>query len=353
MSKSQVLKKGLSVLTVLALVCITLNVSVAAATYTSTTSYDTENNTVQVTSQVTGVGDTEQVTYLAYNQEKGTTPSSSNIIYIDQKAAGTDTDPLGTCTFTYTANVDVIGSTLVKFGAESTSISAPTDGADKVSTVDAEVGNGTSSVGGTVTVTQRAYSGSENCQFLIQPNSGYRISSIVRSDGVPVSVKDLIDPTHYTTKANGKFKLSVFFDKVDDTTTNYIAYGSRNEAVTETGKSSTTYATAKIDNTKSESEYGIVFYYDEAYNTDDAAVKTFVTQNLGKNFDGTIDTNNAGILKYRALGKSSNGSYAVQLKDPQGKYLKDGITYYTRPYLVVDNGAGGYDVLLGASSTVQ
>lgn len=330
MSKKQVFKKGFAALTVLTMAFgAAVNVS-ANATYSTTTEYDLSSERVTVKSTILGVGNEEQVTYLAYDRTRASGQpvggTDSNIIYIDQKAS----DAQGKCIFEYTANANDVGRTLVKFGAAQTSSITPQG--EEIFIVNVNYDSTKGSV---------VYSlEDETCTFEIQPGTGMKIQSITRqtgpsSEAVAVSLEGLITGgiCYYTAEnVTADFILNVEFSELSVSTG--IADGQKfGDAILvvdgegdTTANSITTFSKITVDTSLSY-EYGILFSY--TANARFTGSNGIWSENLSEN---------NGVKKYQAFGKADGGEYAVRLIDGGSNYLKGNAdtVYYTTPYIVIN-----------------
>jgi len=109
------------------------------------------------------------------------------------------------------------------------------------------------------------------------------------------------------------------------------------------GDTATTFGLVSVDPalTDADYEFGIVLYYDDAYNADMSSFDATIKASFGQNVvDGFNDGANlaTGINKYKALNRGWDGRFAVRLQDGGKGYLSDTVTYYTRLYLMTNDG---------------
>lgn len=324
MSKKKMLRKGFAILATLTMALgASVNVS-ANATYSTTTVYNLNDNKVTVRSTIDNVGDTEQVTYLAYDITKGDglpvdgNTEESNIIYIDQKAA-----EAGSCFFEYTSDIDRLGKTLIKFGAKDTDV----DNTVSQHIYGVEVQFNPSY--GNVTV---ELNDEEEFDFVITPSTDCKIVSIT-SGGNSVDVVSGGTATYLTvSNIPEDYILIVEFGEIDYTVN--VRDGERfGTPVLNMGESNTitTFSEVQVDEAI-DYEYGILFSYYE--NPTFADFETDWTVNLAGNLNPASKT---GLIKYQALGKSEDGKFAVRLIDGGSGFLGGaaGTEYYTTPYIVI------------------
>lgn len=355
MSKKQVLRKVFAMLTVFTMV-FAVAVNVSAATHSTTTSYDMGSGIVTVTSTIDGIQSGEEVTYLAYNTKKGESPSSSNIIYIDQRTAdGTIMD------IEYSAKIEDVGSTLVKFGAERTTEIAPEEvGADRFSAVGIQV-----NIEGGSVLPDEYFMVGEEYTFTIVHGSEQVITALSYSidNGAttnPVLPSEIISgatQSYYTT------------DKVQEGYVLNVTLGSKPGANTVTEvKRAAQFGTPELNNSNTATnnliafskvavaddvevyEYGVLFSYEpnarftEGVDWSGNVAGTINVDEVPDLENGGTKIIKTGVKKYKALGKGSDGSYAVKLVDGGSGYLTGATKYYITPYVVT----GGDYLGLGA-----
>jgi len=348
MRKNLVLKRGLAVMTVLALLCVFTVSAFAAATYETTTTYDlSDPSYVNVTSIIYDVEQDDQITYLAYDREEEEEQpyaenGDTNIIYIDQKQPE---DGENFVKFEYRADINKISNVLVKFGSAETEIQEPKSEVIHAYEADIDV-----SGEGEVTGPEKILEDTP-VTFKITPESNYKIGSIT-VNGNPVNLSTVI-PQHdgscyYTVdNVNEGFSMTVTFVEDYDDYTPTIKPGSKyDNGVFDQDEDNniTTFSTVKYPKTATNVDFGILFSttynapetlkFPEGYITDyDKDIEDFEEEE-GK------------ITKYRAKAIGYDGKYAVMLKDGGSGIINDADTYYTRPYLIVDG-----EVLYGAIQT--
>ncbi len=337
-------KRMLAAATVFAMLAVfTVGASAAATHETSTTYVLGSTQYVEVTSTITGVDPGEQVTYLAYNTSKGETPyaeaGDSNIVYIDQELAETET-----VEFYYVADIDKIGTTLIKFGAERTEDIQPVAGKNTINTYGIEAVFNDEK--GSVTFPENILPGSD-CTFTITPNSGYEIASIERSDEVSVDLYEIIIPSdggcYYTVEnITENFTLTVNFKAASEPDVPTITKGTRfgtpklNKTGDDTAQNNlTAFSTVKVPSDITDVEYGILFALkdDPTFNNGDGI--TDWSANIAGNYNDEKLTTTSGVIKFKALGKGYDGKYAVKIIDGGSGLLKMADVYYIRPYIVI------------------
>jgi len=321
--------------------------------YKTQTIYDSGTpDKVRIVSTVYGVDEDDQITYLAYNQEilsedeeegpfaDGT---NHNIVYIDQDQA----DDSGIVEFDYVANIADIGTTVIKFGAGTTTGIEPEleNKDDLLKTYEVTVDfDGVQH--GEVDNVAYVLSGGD-CTFIITPDDEYSVNSIVVNDGDPVDLSRIItgnDGTVYFTVENilANTTLTVEFKEdvgpVDpaikaaanfpDPVENFGGYDQERNNVT-------VFSNVTIPKSYPNADYGILFSYESG-----AEFKDIDFGGDGKLTDNAVGvlSEGSGTKKFKALGKGLNGSFAVQLIDNADNEMLSG-TYYIRTYLVAE----GYD----------
>lgn len=127
-------KSRLLPLSVALITTLSFATSAFAATYVTTTTYNFVDNTVNVSSTVSGVATNEEITYLV---NKVPYDSPSDIIYIDQKNSASSND----VNFSFTtAQMNIGLDTSIKFGAATTTPLSPVlSGKDNVLLLPARV----------------------------------------------------------------------------------------------------------------------------------------------------------------------------------------------------------------------
>ncbi len=348
MRKNLVLKRGLAVMTVLALLCVFTVSAFAAATYETTTTYDlSDPSYVNVTSIIYDVEQDDQITYLAYDREEEDQPyaedGDTNIIYIDQKQPE---DGEYFVKFEYRADINKISNVLVKFGSAETEIQEPKS--EVIHAYEADI-DWNEECGDVEFPDKILYN--TPTTFKIMPNSNYKIGSItVNGDSVNLStVIPQNDGSCYYTVDNvdEDFSMAVIFVVDNDDYTPAIKsgskYGSVFDADNTENNSITTFSTVKLPKPTNnavydEYDFGILFSktvetlkFPGAYSAD---------------LNGDIVDLGNDVTKYRAKAIGYDGKYAVMLKDGGSGIISDEYTYYTRPYLIVDG-----EVLYGAIQT--
>lgn len=354
MRKNLVLKRGLAVMTVLALLCVFTVSAFAAATYETTTTYDlSDPSYVNVTSIIYDVEQDDQITYLAYDREEEedqpyAEDGDTNIIYIDQKQPEDGEDFVK---FEYRADINKISNVLVKFGAAETDIDGPVEeGNDVILAHDLSNNIEWSAEGGDVEFPDKILYNTPTT-FKIIPDSNYKIGSIT-VNGNPVNLSTVIpqnDGSCYYTVDNvdEDFSMAVTFVVDNDDYTPTIKPGSKyDNGVFDQDEDNniTTFSTVKYPKTASYVDYGILF--STTYNTlETLKFPEGYTTDYDKDIED-FEVEEGKITKYRAKAIGYDGKYAVMLKDGGSGIINDADTYYTRPYLVV-----GGEVLYGAIQT--
>lgn len=336
MIENRILKKGFALLTAITTLSV-FAVNVSAATFTTTTTYNTtDSSKVDVKSTIIGADANDQITYLAYDATKnGGVPvggETSNIVYIDQAAA----DSSGKCEFLYTAEISKIGKTDVKFGAGKTSsitVDVNDPDADSIDTYTVNI------VGENKTIVK-------NTPYVLPIIAGKRISSITLN-GTPINASIIIGNKYSFPNVIGGDVLTINYE--DIATSSGITKGGAptvkppvlNE-VTPAANEITTFNKVNVSTADAAKtvEYGILF-------SKTVTVPTF-SGNFADLTSGTMSPNvvkgtGNAVIKYKALGVGSNGIFAVRLINGTSGYLSGtvGAKYYTRPYLVIDGDYAG------------
>jgi len=339
MRKNLVLKRGLAVMTVLALLCVFTVSAFAAATYETTTTYDlSDPSYVNVTSKIYDVEQDDQITYLAYDRSEQGEPyaesGNTNIIYIDQKQPEDGEDFVK---FEYRADINNISNVLVKFGAAETDIDGPVEEGNDVILAHDLFNIEWNAEGGDVEFPDKILYNTPTT-FKIIPDSNYKIGSItVNGDSINLStVIPQNDGSCYYTVDNvdEDFSMAVTFVEDNDDYTPTIKPGNKyDNGVFDKGENNniTTFSTVKYPKTASYVDYGILF--STTAGTEENLV--FPDGDLSE-WDGDIEDLGNDVTKYRAKAIGYDGKYAVMLKDGGSGIISDEYTYYTRPYLIVD-----------------
>jgi hypothetical protein len=352
MRKNLVLKRGLAVMTVLALLCVFTVSAFAAATYETTTTYDlSDPSYVNVTSIIYDVEQDDQITYLAYDREDEddqpyAEDGDTNIIYIDQKQPEDGEDFVK---FEYRADINKISNVLVKFGSAETEIQEPKS--EVIHAYEADI-DWNEECGDVEFPDKILYN--TPTTFKIMPNSNYKIGSItVNGDSVNLStVIPQEDGSCFYTVDNvdEDFSMTVgFIEDIDDYTPAIkpgSKYGSVFDADNTENNSITTFSTVKLPKPTNnavydEYDFGILF----SKTAKTVETLKFPDGDLSE-WDGDIEDLENDVTKYRAKAIGYDGKYAVRLIDGGSDEIAGADAYYTRPYLVVDG-----EVLYGAIQT--
>lgn len=341
MRKNLVLKRGLAVMTVLALLCVFTVSAFAAATYETTTTYDlSDPSYVNVTSIIYDVEQDDQIAYLAYDRSEQGEPyaesGNTNIIYIDQKQPEDGEDFVK---FEYRADINKISNVLVKFGAAETDIGGPVEEGNDVILAH-DLFNIEWTEGGDVEFPDKILYNTPTT-FKIIPDSNYKIGSItVNGDSVNLStVIPQNDGSCYYTVDNvdEDFSMAVTFVVDNDDYTPTIKPGNKyDNGVFDKGENNniTTFSTVKYPKDATNVDFGILF--STTYNTPETLkFPEGYTTDYDKDIED-FEEEEGKITKYRAKAIGYDGKYAVMLKDGGSGIINDADTYYTRPYLVVD-----------------
>lgn len=291
---------------VVGVTCIAATVGVSAATpsvLTSTVYNAADSTKIEVTSAVSG-SEGDIYTYLAYNKDVDTVTSGDQIVYIDQQTAtGT------TVTFKYVTGNANIGSK-IKVGG-------------KASSGDAFDANGDTTI----------------------PSPATKVNVNVNGESVGAQEVNLTNKEAYV-------RLSVTVsDPVSNVTVSdkSVEWFAGNGCVWILAGDLTNGATVTIT-----TEKAAAAAYDTlagGYLADDSGVKSLIVAGKVTGNDATtgygieIATNKefTGSTKYKALGKGSNGEFAIKLQDLANGGLT-GDTVYARAFYG-ENHADKYVVL--------
>jgi len=194
MRKRQIFKKSFAVMTAVAMIICTA-MSASAATHNTTTVYDMGDDTVAVNTVVQGATVNSEVTYLAYNSKTGPLTAGgagNNVIFVDQDKVGLG----GTVSFSYVADFDAIGKTLVQLGSSADTLSVASGGTNEFEAFNVAV---TAGANGDVILYSETTEASvedawvigDEAVFKIDPADGYSIDTITYK-GAPVQLNNII-----------------------------------------------------------------------------------------------------------------------------------------------------------------
>lgn len=327
----------------------------AAATYTTTTTYNGDG-TINVSSTVSGLDSaTEEVTYLVF---KGYVPDADNIVYIDQGAASGNQK-----TFSFNTYSDDIGAT-VKFGAATTTTFNPNAASD--SSIQ-NPGAATPGTGNTITVNiigdgkvaafgQQVSNGgtvltsASNVVFTVDPGVNCTVSGngATSTTGTVSRVGRYISVTGLSA---GATTVEITFTSINVSNANISTGTTPQRVKAATDKNYiTTFGT--IDFGDSTAEYGILMSKTiTAIQCVDDSVGSTTAAQL---FDSAVSYNKdnafsaSAAYKFKALGKGTNGAFAVKLVDGGKNIIDDASPYYVRTYVKTSTG-----VKYGAVVTVN
>jgi len=340
MRKNLVLKRGLAVMTVLALLCVFTVSAFAAATYETTTTYDlSDPSYVNVTSIIYDVEQDDQITYLAYDREDEddqpyAESGDTNIIYIDQKQPEEGETEV---VFDYRAPINLIRNVLVKFGSAETEIQEPKS--EEIHAYEADIDvSGNGEVEGPDKILEDT-----PVTFEIKPYDDWKIGSITVND-VSVNLSTIIpqeDGSCFYTVDNvdEDFSMTVTFVEDTDDYTPAIKSGSKYGSVFDSdntaNNSITTFSTVRLPkptNNAVYDEYDFGILFSKTANT----VETLkFPGEYSSDWNGDIVDLGDGVKKYRAKAIGYDGKYAVKLIDGGSNEIAGADAYYTRPYLIV------------------
>lgn len=305
------MKKGyLKVLAavVAAVMLMSMGLSAFAATYTTTTTYNTSDESkVDVVTEVTGVGDEDQVAYLVTENVSG----NNNIIWIDQQPADD-----GEVTFNFTtdaANALGLGST-VKVGSTTYAANgfeaAQTE--VKLASFDVTVvsaGNGKVEVDAAATTNY--------VTFTVYPDAGYEFDKCVIVDGEDeTEVAWVVGSNAKKVKVTADSDYKIYFKK--------IAEAEVAEVPAKVGAS----AVAEVEGVKVGSVAGkAVGAADFGILVANEANADLLVNITAAEVAALDETAESGVRKYKALGATEAGDYVINLKDDNGVFFTEGAVY--------------------------
>ncbi|OQB15141.1 MAG: hypothetical protein BWY15_00511 [Firmicutes bacterium ADurb.Bin193] len=359
MRKRQIFKKFFAVMTAVAMIILSTAMSALAATHNTTTVYNMGDATVAVNTIVQDATAGSEATYLAYNSKTPLTVggAGNNVIFVDQKSVEAD----GTAEFNYVADFDKVGKTVVRLGSSADTIEVAGGGTDEFEAFNVAV---TAGAGGDVILYSETSEASvddawvigNEAIFKIDPDDGYSIDTITYK-GVPVSLNNVIIGAggfgYFTATGiadDGSTTLAVTFKPAGEPASNWIGGGSVFDHTA--GDTAITFGVVTVDPALDDDEYefGIVLYYNPAYNADmssfDATIKVSFGDNVVDGFNDGADKA-TGINKYKALNRGWDGRFAVKLEDGGKGYLSPTEKYYTRLYLMTKDSEGNITVDYG------
>ena len=308
MSMKSKMVKAICALTAMSIVSCA-SITGFAATYTTTTTYTAGSDVVSVESQVSGVGATEQVTYLVHNSSG--TIADDNIIYINQTAA----DATGAVSFIYNTTKTKIGrlGSTVLVGAQTTT-PAPTPVASIDATLTPYTITVTAPVNGTVTQIADGdkMGANEVVPFTVTPVGSYGIRTIfINGISQPIFGND------YSVTGDGDKAIAIAFQELIGDST--IVDGSATAIIYPAAPENnfiSTFGTVSITAAdEPTAEFGILFAVGEKSGTE-------------------LVIGGAGVTKYEALDAGTEGKFTVKLLNGDTGFIINQ-TYSTRTYLQV------------------
>lgn len=295
------------------------SMSAFAITSSTTTTYDTTATDgsvkIAVTTSVTGAAEGDKITYLVHKKDAVLASlADSEIVYIDQKTAGSDGS---VAPFTYKTASTNIGSTILVGGSALTS--PVSDAMPGYVIIKNESGD------------EIAYGKIDSASQLVGNDTlvkvTYTSTSIPVIDSISsVSTKGVnIDDIMFLSASDGFF---ISGSAIDSSAATTITVKTGSSIIDTLGANSTTYEELTAISSYGKiigdsSTYGVVF------STDRNAIETLNTAPTyiftGDEF--TADFNSC--VAFPALGKGLDGTFVVQLANSG---FTPGTTYYTRVY---------------------
>lgn len=296
------MRKGFKVLAAVMVVAMLCTMSLSAFAASHVTETTLENGVYTTTTTVTANNAGEQVAYLVYKPEtEGAAPSTSNIVYIDQKAAtGT------TAMFSFSPDAEDAGA-LIKVGTTSAAASAVTGPAAIVLpaalvdvTWSVEGGNGTVALVSGETLDE---SGAKEgvalgeLTFVISPDMGYKLATV---NGVAASVNA---NGYYVATVTAEVKNFVFAFAEDSTPVATTATADGASITYSAEPTATNKAFVLGTAAGAFTNAGMYFSMDAAKLAD-----------LG---DGSSIPE--GVVRVQALKVGSDGKFAIRMIESQGE----------------------------------
>lgn len=323
------MKKGyLKVLAAVAAVAMLMSMSLSvfadAPTYTTTTTYNTSDETVNVVTEVTGVGAEDQVAYLVTNND------SEEIIWVDQQPA----DGEGKVTFSFStdaANAKGAGSQ-IKVGSTTKSAADFDSAAENLVklanyTVTVETDGNGKVEANAVSVADGQYSATDGdeVEFTVYPAAGYEFDKcVIQGQSDPVVWVDGSTTKKVKVTANVTYVFS--FKPVEATLGTPAQSGAATVTTNDAGKKVGSVA----GNATGASEFGILVINAASAET----LLTGITASEVAALENMQDAN--GVRKYQALGATEAGDYVISLVDDNDVFFTNGASYKAVMYALKD-----------------